>query len=466
MRPKASFIYRHTIESVSKYVPMSKIRKSPIVRKPSRKRSTERFNITEVKGKRSSTWLLSGYLKSGERIRQKFKDLSKAQSTKQALDNQELNGKPMTVTELTEEQVKDAQAALQLLGGVSSLTDAASFFKERYEPLKAIPLRDAITRYLGDKEDDQLSDHTLIELKSRLSLFETYLREQKAKEVIDREAKKVSEEAKKEILEGVASPMTDSITSDDVADFLKQKKYSGRSRNNHRGKLSSFFLWAIENKLASENPVKKTKAVKKVGNNPDILSVPEAAELLRAARDEEGGELYAFVSIGVFCGLRPASELQNLTWDHVNLEDGEISVPEEGKTGRERQISIPKNLQLFLEDCDRTKPIYPTNFRRKFAAVKRACGYKGGVTNSARLKKIDKEEGRKAWQPDLMRHTFISYHVRHHENLQRTATIAGNSGGIIVKHYRASLTKRNAKAFWDITPKTLEEDNLVDIKSA
>jgi hypothetical protein len=95
----------------------------------------------------------------------------------------------------------------------------------------------------------------------------------------------------------------------------------------------------------------------------------------------------------------------------------------------------------FLHECDRRKPIIPKgNFQRKFAAVKRTAGFKGGVSDSKQLKAIEAEPDRKPWIPDGTRHSDITYHVRQHGDIYKTATAAGNSPGVIKAHYEGAAT--------------------------
>jgi hypothetical protein len=121
----------------------------------------------------------------------------------------------------------------------------------------------------------------------------------------------------------------------------------------------------------------------------------------------------------------------------------------------------------FLCVCDRRKPIIPKgNFQRKFAAVKRAAGFKGGVRDSEKLQKIEDEKGRKPWIPDITRHSYITYHVRNEGDIYKTATAAGNSPSVIKAHYEGAAKSSEATAFWGITPSTLDGADLLSYEAA
>ena len=67
--------------------------------------------------------------------------------------------------------------------------------------------------------------------------------------------------------------------------------------------------------------------------------------------------------------------MRKLSWDAINLEDAEIRVTQ-GKTRIPRTVEMPENLVGWLKICDRSRAIYPKNFRRKWAAVRKRAGFK------------------------------------------------------------------------------------------
>lgn len=406
------------------------------VRKSAKKRSTERFTVSEVKGAKSSTWLLKGYTLDGKRIRSRFKTEGEANAEALTLSLQAADSGLRTITtKLTEEQLADAQAALQILGDTGSLLDAARFYSENYRATSGIPIMDAINRYVDLKEKKNRSERTIYEIRNRCEAFATF----------------------------VSNKPVDQVLHSDVELFLSQ--FHGQNHNNYRNKLFSFFKWSDRAKLSIGNPVEQIER-EQVDRNPDYLTPEEATTLLRAARDECEGAFLPYLAIALFAGLRPDSELKKLTWRGVNFEDGEIKVPK-GKTGVARTVKASDNLMAFLRKCDRRKPIIPTgNFQRNFAKVKRAAGYKGGVRDSKKLRAIDDEPDRKLWIPDITRHSYITYHVRDCGDIYKTATAAGNSPGIIKAHYEGAATSSEAKSFWGITPDTLDGATVVEMKSA
>jgi len=406
------------------------------VRKKAVKRQTERFVVREIKGKRSSTWEVKGYKLNGERVRSRFKTEGAARAEAHSLSLQTADGDLRTIaTRLTLEELEDAQAALKVLDGKGSLLHAAQFYSENFRNTSGLPLQDALTRYLESKERKKRSERTIYEIRNRCEAF----------------------------IEFVGNKPIDQVLQHDLEEFLSQ--YNGQNYNNYRTKLFSFFKWAEREKLCTGNPVDLIERIE-IDRNPEFLSPDEATDLLRAARDTNKGELLAYLSIALFAGLRPDSELKKLTWRGVNFEDSEIQVPK-GKTGVARTVKASANLMQFLRICDRLKPIIPKgNFQRKFAAVKRAAGFKGGVRDSEKLRTIEDEEGRKPWIPDITRHSYITYHIRNEGDIYKTATAAGNSPSVIKAHYEGAAKSSEATAFWSITPNTLDGAELLSYEAA
>lgn len=56
------------------------------------------------------------------------------------------------------------------------------------------------------------------------------------------------------------------------------------------------------------------------------------------------------------------------------------------------------------------------------------------------------------WPQNVMRHSFVSYHLAQFGDIQTTALEAGHSPDMLFRHYRELVTKDAAAEFWSITP--------------
>ena len=188
---------------------------------------------------------------------------------------------------------------------------------------------------------------------------------------------------------------------------------------------------------ASINPVEKIDRVHLDRPEIAILTPDEVRRLLFAAR-VHAPSLVPYLAIAVFAGVRP-TELQRLTWEHVNFDlryihiGGGIS-----KVRNERYVDMEDVLIKWLAPHRQTSgPIVPQNaytFAKLFNRVRTDAGLKD------------------AWSPDSMRHTFASYHAARYERKDKTAMMMGNSVKMLDRHYRRPLHRSDTTEFWNIFP--------------
>jgi integrase len=317
---------------------------------------------------------------------------------------------------------------LRKLGNIQR-AEAGEFIRSG-EPSKRISLAGAIEDYLETKRDN--SKHTHRQAKAILTRFKKYIGEGK---------------------------LLDEITKQDATEYLAEIPPKG-SYNHHYRAVNGLFRWAINEESIDANPCARLKLKKFKRKKVEVLSCLECIALLLAAEELYDGELLAYVALIIFAAVRPDSEATHLSWSDINFEDGEMRISE-GKLPDPRMVELPPNLVSWLKLCDRTRPIYPSSyneFKRKWAAVRRLAGFRGGTKVShskyaevVRQKKAE-ELARKPWVKDYGRHTAISCRIRQTGDIFTTATWAGTSPEIIRKHYLSIVPTSQAKEFWSIEP--------------
>ena len=401
----------------------------PKVRRPAPKKKVDRFKIEETVGKRGSTFLVTGYKLDGARVRKTLKSKLKADAYVQSLSLDVIDsGWRLITTKLTDKQLEEAQAMFTLLGD-SSLTKAVEYYQKNYNPVSGLPIKDAIFKLQEEKEREAKSPRTLSTLKYTWNAF----------------------------AEAVGWKAVDEVTKKDVMAFLKP--YSAQSKNNKRTELFTLFQWCLTEELVIKNPVLSVKRTK-VMRERKFFSPKEAEALLLSAKDADDGALLAYTSLALFAGLRPNSEMCNITWQDINFEDEEINVPA-GKKDENRMVKMRPSLVEMLTACDQAKPIYPANFRRKFSNVRRGAGFKGGITNSVAEAKLEADPTLKPWIQDGTRKSFITYLARDLDDVFKTASTAGTSPKMVKKHYQGAATSSQASAFFGITLDGLRKADLV-----
>jgi integrase len=246
------------------------------------------------------------------------------------------------------------------------------------------------------------------------------------------------------------------VTEEDVESFLEAEAPE-KSYNHYFTAVNGLFRWAIKKRQIHMNPCFCLEMEEKEVREVAVLTCEECRALLEAARSLYDGEMLPYLALIIFAAIRPDSEIRYITWERINMEDGEIRILK-GKRNKKRTVVISENLISWLKICTQSRPIYPSGFKNKWAAVRRAAGFRGGtvVTHSKKVdvirQKKAEELARKPWVKDYGRHTGISCHVREFGDSGKTATWAGTSKEMIGEHYDGLVAGSQAKVFWSILP--------------
>lgn len=361
---------------------------------------------------KSDSFSLEGVIQ-GKRIRLRYKSLKEAKYKCHDLE-EGINDLKIARTKLDKAQIRAAEKAFDLLPEDESLNEAVRLYLKVNKP-RRLAVKDAVWQFLATKEN--CTKNTYDQAKGLLM----------------------------KLVDWADGRTLEAISKEDAQDYLKTAR-SG-SYNHYLRFAKSLYKWAISEELTDNNPFKNIAPKNRIHTEVSVLSCDEVKALLDASEALYGGELLPYTAITLFAGLRPDSEMRHLTWEAINLEDAEIRVTM-GKTRIPRTVDIPKNLVKWLKKCDQSRPIYPKNFRRKWAKVRNKAGFTGGVAKTPQEKAH--EAGLKPWVKDYTRHTAISYRVRQMGDIHRTATWAGNSPGIIRSYYLGLVSKTYAETFYNL----------------
>jgi integrase len=142
-----------------------------------------------------------------------------------------------------------------------------------------------------------------------------------------------------------------------------------------------------------------------------------------------------YFALCLFAGIRPSvphGEITKLKPEAVDLDAGVISISAEVSKVREpRKVAIQPNLAAWLRAYPLERfPLVVTNFYRRRAKI----GKEFGLTH------------------DVMRHSFISMFVAKFRSIGEAAIQAGNSEGIIRRHYLDLKSAEEAEDYWSIVP--------------
>lgn len=386
-------------------------------RKAPRVALNERFKLQPFDNRGGTvSWRVSGSQRDGTRIRENFADRQAARCRRIELESEFHAGQTetaMRATRLTHEQVQLAEVAIIKLGDDwLRLLDAVDHWKHSGKSkanAESPRLDAAVDQYLAWLSASPLRDATKRHWRIRMTLFKNTTRNLRVADV----------------------------TPETIDAFLASRKVSASGKDTDRRAVSRFFSWCIERprRWAVANPCREVRVDMGEAKPPEVLSVKDCEKLLAAAEAYKGGLLVPYVAVCLFAGLRPF-EAARIPRSQVNLADGEIWLEAtQTKTGRKtktgRMVTIHPTLKAWLTRY--RGETFPANWRKEFAAVRKAAGLT-------------------AWPADVLRHTAISHFFRLTGSYGQTAEQFGNSEAIIKAHYQARVRGEDTKKFYALLP--------------
>jgi integrase len=323
---------------------------------------------------------------------------------------------------LNHAQISEAASCFRRLEGLASLNEAVSYFLKHANPAGG-------KRTVEQVAQEFLRTRTAMGVRARtLTQYESYLRT---------------------IGERFGKQSMNEIRRGEIEDWLSESDWSSRTRNNYVSTFSTLFLFARDRDYCSENPAGKVPRAILDDAVPGVLTVKEAADLLRITRTEDP-QMLAYVCIGLFAGLR-RSELCALEWPEIDLEARTIEVKGvKAKTRQRRIVSVPDALIAWLQFAPKTgRPVPSRN--------EDVCGERlKNLYSETRDEKNEllRESIVATWPHNALRHSFGSYHYAKYRDENRTAAEMGNSPAVVFRHYRALVRSDAANAFWTLSPVT------------
>ena len=250
------------------------------------------------------------------------------------------------------------------------------------------------------------------------------------------------------------------VTSAELNTWLRGLKSNAgavlgaRARHNHRAAVEQLARWAQANghlpRTWSELEHVPDPGAKVEGDIHILTPEQMLALLSRRQHAEETGRakksLIPFLALQAFAGIRheeicPGMDPDKipLDWRDIHLAERHVYVPKAAaKTGRDRIVPISDNLAAWLEPYARRNgslcPLAePGN---ALTTAKRAAGIPAGRNETK----------------NCLRKSFISYRKALVKNVAQVADEAGNSPGIIRKHYCRVIPESEAKRWFDLWP--------------
>lgn len=209
-------------------------------------------------------------------------------------------------------------------------------------------------------------------------------------------------------------------------------------RNAFLRNLRAVFNFGVKRGMLDKNPVGSIDFEDVARGEVVTLTPKESAALMLAAESEN--DLLPYHALGLFAGVRP-HELERLDWQHVDLAERHIEITAKvSKTGRRRIIDMEPNLHAWLASY-----------------IARGGSTEGMVTPTVnlrnRLRDLRTAAGLTEWVQDVMRHSYASYWLAEHGDINRlTLQMGHESADMLWKHYNRAAKRRDAAKYWQIMP--------------
>ena len=230
---------------------------------------------------------------------------------------------------------------------------------------------------------------------------------------------------------GLAQRRVRAITSAECAGYIEVAFDTPRQRQKARMVLSGVFSTAMKRGWCDVNPVARVEVPRVVEQRIEILQPNEIERLVETARHYHGASCLAAVGMMLYAGIRP-HEVARLSWEQVDLEGGSIAIlPQHSKTGGARSVTIHPPLRRLLASCTAvTGRICPPQWLWHWRRLRRSAGFT-------------------RWVPDVLRHTFASYHLRHFHSYSELQYETGHRDSSLLRTRYVNMSRaQNAAAFW------------------
>ena len=213
-----------------------------------------------------------------------------------------------------------------------------------------------------------------------------------------------------------------------------------------RKRLVALWRWARKQGFlpdAAETEAEKIDPMPTNAQPIGILSVEAFTKVLATVR-EKRPDLLAVTVLAGFAGLR-RTELHAQSWDDVQLERGLLRVTAAKRnTVSYRLVHLAPAAVAWLRLC----PHFEADDGK---LVSPSWGI-DRVHTLAREADIPTPD-------NAFRHSFISYRCASSGNVAETSQEAGNSPGVVHKHYRELVAKADGEAWFKVMPAALPKKN-------
>ncbi len=217
---------------------------------------------------------------------------------------------------------------------------------------------------------------------------------------------------------------------------------SAHSYRKGRAILHSIFSYGLRQGWCSVNPVAAVEVPAVAEQEIIPLTLAECRRLVEVAKTPRFCDCLPALGLMLFAGVRPA-EVARLRWADVHCDEGVLAIAaRHSKTGGARRVELCSPLQRMLRQqrpkgsAGEKTLLCPPHWLRRWQRLRQAAGF---VAPHHR------------WMPDVLRHTFASYHALTHRDLPALQLQLGHrDASLLMTRYLnlPGLRRADTRPFW------------------
>lgn len=268
-----------------------------------------------------------------------------------------------------------------------------------------------------------------------------------------------------------AKQIPETVTRQDVMDYLKEFKGAGRTVLNEKRAICNLFGYLVQEGLVTQNVaggIKKRQLPKIDAKEIQFLSLDQVTRYLRAT-ERYDPELVAHEIVQLISGVRSDDEMANFDGSWVNAETREVVIPADvAKTDKREVINeLEENFWQWWTAYGRRGILRSKNYEPRWNRIRVLAATPDSETADrlARLpikvllKDASSKQALSAWPWNGRRRTFCTFHVAKYQNANKTALIMRHRGDTYTLHasYRGlGVTQEMGKRYFEILPQPVK----------
>ncbi len=221
-----------------------------------------------------------------------------------------------------------------------------------------------------------------------------------------------------------------------------EEAFAGSAHSFRKGRaiLHSIFAYGQRQGWCSENPVAAIELPAIEEKEIVSLSLDECRRLVKAAETPRFRDCLPALGLMLFAGVRPG-EVARLRWSDVHCDEGVLSIAaRHSKTGGARRVELCPPLRRMLRRYRLAggESLCPPSWLRLWQRLRQFAGLATRV---------------RRWVPDVLRHTYASYHALMYRNLPSLQLQLGHRDSrLLLTRYLNlhTLRQTEAAAFWKL----------------